>query len=116
MTVEGLLELCQPWRPLAGAREYLLLDRPIALSNDCGRDSPISAPRESDEALMRLYRGGDQGAFRKLYARHRAPLIRFVRRTAFDSSDVEEIIQETWMAVIRGRDRSGAPAPLPPEM
>jgi RNA polymerase sigma-70 factor (ECF subfamily) len=54
---------------------------------------------------MRLYRGGDQEAFRKLYERHRGPLTRFVRRTTFDSSDAEDIIQETWMAVIRGRER-----------
>jgi RNA polymerase sigma-70 factor (ECF subfamily) len=54
---------------------------------------------------MRLYRRGDQDAFRQLYERHRASLMRFVRRTALDSSDVEEIVQETWMAVIHGRGR-----------
>jgi RNA polymerase sigma-70 factor (ECF subfamily) len=59
----------------------------------------------TDEALMLRYRGGDQQAFRKLYERHRAPLLRFVRRTAADRSDVDEIVQETWVAVIRGRQR-----------
>jgi RNA polymerase sigma-70 factor (ECF subfamily) len=53
---------------------------------------------------MRLYRGGDQEAFRKLYERHRGPLIRFVRRTAFDNSDAEEIIQETRSHARSARD------------
>ncbi|MGH9920261.1 MAG: sigma-70 family RNA polymerase sigma factor, partial [Nitrososphaerales archaeon] len=57
-----------------------------------------------DEELMRLYRGGDHEAFRRLYDRHRAALMRFIRRLALDQSDVEEIAQETWMAVVSGRE------------
>jgi RNA polymerase sigma-70 factor (ECF subfamily) len=104
VTVEGVLNRCQSWPPFARKRGYWL--PPVALSSTSRRDSSLSAARTvSDEDLMRLYRGGDQEAFRKLYERHRAPLMRFVRRTALDHSDVEEIIQETWIAVIRGRER-----------
>lgn len=79
---------------------------PIALSNNPNRDLSIAATHKtSDEKLMQLYRGGDQDAFRTLFERQRGPLLRFVRRTAIDSSDAEEIVQETWMAVIRGKER-----------
>jgi RNA polymerase sigma-70 factor, ECF subfamily len=60
---------------------------------------------ESDEVLMRRYQRGDEQAFNQLYERHRAALRRFVRRLSPETSDNEEIAQETWMAVIHGRDR-----------
>jgi RNA polymerase sigma factor (sigma-70 family) len=105
--VEALLERFQLWPSVARKRRYRPLDGPlVAMSSDSRRDISISAsPPVSDEELLRLYRRGDQDAFRKLYERHRGPLMRFVRRTAFDLSDTEEVIQETWMAVIRGRER-----------
>jgi RNA polymerase sigma-70 factor, ECF subfamily len=59
----------------------------------------------SDEALMQRYRRGDDQAFQELYERHRASLRRFVRRLSPATADTEEIAQETWMAVIQGRDR-----------
>jgi RNA polymerase sigma-70 factor (ECF subfamily) len=73
-------------------------------------DQPISAKGvgstvESDEVLMRRYRRGDDQSFYILYERHRASLRRFVGRLSADSSDSEEIAQETWMALIHGRDR-----------
>jgi RNA polymerase sigma-70 factor, ECF subfamily len=64
-----------------------------------------AAPLPSDEDLMRLYQKGDERAFRRLYERHRAPLWRFVRRTAPAGADSEEIVQETWLAVVYGRDK-----------
>jgi RNA polymerase sigma-70 factor, ECF subfamily len=60
---------------------------------------------ESDEVLMHRYQRGDDQAFHQLYERHRASLRRFVRRLSPGTSENEEIAQETWMAVIHGRDR-----------
>ena len=107
MSAEGLVGLRLPWQSFAGDRGHWLLGGlPIALSNESRRGAAISfTTAVSDEELMRSYRGGDQEAFRRLYERYRAPLLRFVRRTAFDRSDVEEIVQETWIAVVRGRER-----------
>jgi RNA polymerase sigma-70 factor, ECF subfamily len=104
---EGLVEDNFLWRSFAADHGYWLLGGPpIVLSDDSRRAPPSSGSTTcSDEELMGLYRGGDQAAFRKLYERYRGPLMRFVRRTALDASDVEEIVQETWMAVIRGRER-----------
>jgi len=107
VSAEGLLEHCQPWQSFAAARENRGLGgAPIVLSNDSRRAAPIAAAATiSDEVLVGRYRGGDHAAFRELYGRYRGPLIRFVKRTAFDPSEVEEIIQETWMAIVRGRER-----------
>jgi len=79
--------------------------RPIA-----SLEGPIPSNRtdslaESDEALMRRYQRGNEQAFQHLYERHRSSLLRFVKRLAPDGGEDEEIAQETWMAVIQGRER-----------
>lgn len=62
-------------------------------------------PDDSAEALMLHYRGGDENAFRQLYQQYRAALLRFIHRVGPDPTEVEEIAQETWMAVVKGRER-----------
>jgi RNA polymerase sigma-70 factor (ECF subfamily) len=64
----------------------------------------------SDEELLRIYWGGDGDAFRVLYERHREHLYRFVLRLAASSTEGEEVFQETWLAVIHGRERFRADA------
>ena len=64
----------------------------------------------SDEELLRRYRGGNSDAFRVLYGRHREHLYRFVLRLTANSAEGEEVFQETWMAVIYGRERFRADA------
>ena len=64
----------------------------------------------SDEELLQRYRGGDSDAFRVLYGRHREHLYRFVLRLTANSAEGEEVFQETWMAVIYGRERFRADA------
>jgi RNA polymerase sigma-70 factor, ECF subfamily len=62
-------------------------------------------PVAADEVLMQHFQRGDEAAFRQLYDRYRAPLFRFVQRMSPDHAETEEIAQETWMAIIRGRER-----------
>ena len=57
----------------------------------------------ADEALMVRYGCGDPDAFDLLYRRHRAGLHRFLTRLV--GGDAEEVFQEVWLAVIRGRRR-----------
>lgn len=64
----------------------------------------------ADEELALRFRRGDEQAFERLYARYRAPVLRYVRRTTVNSADVEELVQEIWLAVIRGRERGPAHA------
>ena len=54
---------------------------------------------------MLHYRDGDDAAFRALYGRYRAPLMRFSRHLVSHAGDAEEIFQETWIAVIHSRAR-----------
>jgi len=68
-------------------------------------DTHADGLAESDEVLMQRYRRGNSEAFQLLYGRHRSSLLRFVKRMAPDAGEHEEIAQETWMAVIRGRER-----------
>ena len=57
-----------------------------------------------DEELVLRFRRGDHQAFLLLYTRYRASVLRFAARILPNPSDAEEIVQETWLAVIRGRE------------
>lgn len=54
----------------------------------------------SDESLMLKYQRGDSRAFEKLYLRHKDPLYAFLYRSHVDLAVIEEVAQETWMAVV----------------
>jgi len=55
---------------------------------------------------MLQYRAGDPDAFHTLYFRYHNKLHRFVTRAlAGRRSEADEVFQETWLAVIRGRGR-----------
>lgn len=69
--------------------------------------NPESA--ESDQRLMERYRAGEAAAFDELYRRFRAPLRRFVAKLSAGPDEADEIVQEVWLAVIRGA-RSYRPA------
>lgn len=68
---------------------------------------PVLPP--SDEQLFADYRRGDPDAFPALYARYRGPILRFIRGIVPQSGLVDEVAQETWLALIE------YPAPLPQE-
>lgn len=57
-----------------------------------------------DDELMARYRRGDAAAFDELYARHNGPVYRYCLRQ-LPKVAAEEAFQETWLAVVRGRDR-----------
>ena len=54
----------------------------------------------SDESLMLRYQQGDSSSFEKLYARHKHSLFAYLYRSHVDLSVIEEIAQETWVAII----------------
>ena len=64
---------------------------------------------ETDHELMERYRAGDATAFDELYRRFRAPLRRFVAKLSWEQDEADEIVQEVWLAVVRGA-RSYSPA------
>jgi RNA polymerase sigma-70 factor, ECF subfamily len=56
----------------------------------------------SDEELMRRFRAGEGGAFPLLVERHRARVFAFVLRLTQDRPRAEDVLQETWIRVVRG--------------
>lgn len=61
------------------------------------------AAEPADETLMLAYAAGDSSAFERLYARHRAPLYRFLLRNLRDGALADEFFQDTWQRVIAAR-------------
>lgn len=57
----------------------------------------------TDDALMHAWVGGDVRAFEQLYARHKGPLYRFMRRQLRDAATADELFQDVWQRVIAAR-------------
>ena len=57
---------------------------------------------ESDEELVAGLRRGDEQAFVTLVGRHQAALLRTARTFVRDRAVAEEVVQETWLAVLNG--------------
>ena len=60
-----------------------------------------------DEDLMLAYARGEAAAFDVLYARHEAPLYRFVRRLlgASLAAQADEVFQDAWLRIVAARER-----------
>jgi RNA polymerase sigma factor (sigma-70 family) len=59
----------------------------------------------SDEDLMLQFQNGSREAFEELFARYRQPLYRFFRRRVPNEARADDLMQETFLAVIRARVR-----------
>jgi RNA polymerase sigma-70 factor (ECF subfamily) len=55
----------------------------------------------SDEQLMLAFRMGDARAFEALVQRHRGPVFNFIFRSTGHAARAEDLLQETWLKVIR---------------
>lgn len=51
---------------------------------------------------MLSFRGGDPRAFEQLVLRHRTPVYHFILRLAGHPARAEDLLQETWLKVVRG--------------
>jgi RNA polymerase sigma-70 factor, ECF subfamily len=59
-------------------------------------------PETTDEQLMLAFRAGDARAFEALIRRHRGPVFNFILRLCGDRARAEDLLQETWLKVVRG--------------
>ena len=59
----------------------------------------------ADTELVNQLRAGDEDAFRSLLARYDAPLRRAARSYVATDAAAEEVVQDTWLGVLRGIDR-----------
>jgi len=64
-----------------------------------------------DAVQMQAFAAGDAGVFGELYDRHERPLFRFLLRSLGEAAVAEELLQETWLAVVRN---AHGPAPWTP--
>jgi RNA polymerase sigma-70 factor, ECF subfamily len=65
-----------------------------------GKLSPVAI----DDLTVSRLRAGDEEAFRDLLARHHDHLLRFARAFVKNPATAEEVVQETWLAVLEGLD------------
>jgi RNA polymerase sigma-70 factor, ECF subfamily len=59
---------------------------------------------EDDRALLERLRAGDESAFQALVARHDGALRRVARTFVRTDSAADEVVQETWLGVVKGLD------------
>jgi RNA polymerase sigma-70 factor, ECF subfamily len=59
----------------------------------------------SDEQTVAALRGGDERTFRELFARTYPMMKRVARGYVASDAVAEEIVQDTWMAIVTGIDR-----------
>ncbi len=62
-------------------------------------------PAGSDDDLVARLRAGDEDAFRELLDRYDAPLRRVARTYVATDTAADEVVQDTWLGVLRGIDR-----------
>src|SRR3984957_14654486 len=64
-------------------------------------------PKPADEDLQLLVRlrDGDEQAFVTVVNRHHDPMLRLARTFVHSHAVAEEVVQETWVGVLRGIDR-----------
>ncbi len=59
---------------------------------------------DSDEGLMLRYQKGEVRAFEILLSRHRRPVFNFILRYVGEPAQAEDLLQETFLRVIKGAD------------
>jgi len=85
------------------------------LSQGSERSVPAAAPDralaaaeptgDKDAALVDALRKGSEAAFALLVGRHQAPMLRAASCYVGSRATAEDVVQETWLAVLRGVDR-----------
>jgi len=66
--------------------------------------SRVAASDATDVDLVAALRSGDESAFAALVERHHSSLVRVARVHVADSA-VEDVAQESWLALLRGRNQ-----------
>jgi RNA polymerase sigma-70 factor (ECF subfamily) len=60
---------------------------------------------DPDAELLDALRAGDEAAFASLVSRHHTRLLRFAESMVSSRAVAEEVVQDTWLGVVRGIDR-----------
>ena len=79
-------------------------ETPSSQSNPAGPRASLGAD-VSDELLMLAFSKGSSDAFTELFSRYKQPIYGFFRRRVAESSQAEELTQETFFALLRAAVR-----------
>jgi RNA polymerase sigma-70 factor (ECF subfamily) len=60
---------------------------------------------ETDVEVLSRLRDGDEQAFVRLVGRYQQPMLRLARSMVSTQAVAEEVVQDTWMGVVRGIER-----------
>ena len=94
-------------RPFASDRSRAQSPRTVSANGAVGEGSDARDERTalsdaaSDEALLAAYAAGDARAFADLYERHERPVYRYFLRQGAACAQADDLLQDTWLAVIR---------------
>lgn len=69
-------------------------------------------PAGDETALISALRAGDQNAFADLVDRHTPAMLRVARGYVPSQEHAEDVVQETWIALVRGIDKFEGRSPL----
>src|SRR5438552_9280465 len=72
---------------------------------DEGRGPAATIASQDDLQLVAALSRGDEDAFVALIDRYHAPLVRLAMVYVADPAVAEDVVQETWMGVLRGLER-----------
>ena len=65
----------------------------------------VTVTQQEDAEVVRALRAGDEAAFAQLVRMYQASLLRVAQIYVANRSVAEEVVQETWLAVLNGIDR-----------
>jgi RNA polymerase sigma-70 factor (ECF subfamily) len=91
-------------RPSAGIDGFLQAQWPWLVKDEAVLPPPLRFDAHTDEDCMARYQDGDERSFRVLYLRYRDKLYRYTLRLAAHPQEAEEVFQEVWLAVVRGKN------------
>lgn len=66
---------------------------------------PVPSPTNEEQLLVRALRARDERAFASLLDRWYSPMLRLARSYVRSVAEAEEVVQDTWLAVLAGLDR-----------
>ncbi|MGH2371668.1 MAG: RNA polymerase sigma factor, partial [Chloroflexota bacterium] len=69
----------------------------------CRRTQPATATDET--RLIEALRAGDEAAFATLIDQYHRPMVQVALLYVHDPAVAEDVVQETWLGVLRGLDR-----------
>lgn len=87
----------------ADAIGFLQTQWPWLAQDEAVVATPLRIDAVTDEDCMLRWQDGDERSFRVLYLRYRDKLYRYILRLAAHPQETEEVFQDVWLAVVRGK-------------